>query len=607
MSFLKNKYFLPVCLAGILTGYGAAEWVMPKYFSPPTQTTISSQEFFQSLGNANPQYYRATLSGNFLAGSFAQNRKDWEQASAFMGRVLDRDPENMDIKKHAMVLAMASGEVNRAIDLAQDIIKDDNSNLLAVLFASLKDFRAENYLGAKETLDKIKDDSMASFIIPILQLWADTAQGKIDISGLDENAFYGYHVLLAGLYLNKESAVIPYVKKAFDEDVVDIRDIEKMADLYAKVGEIEDARKLYTYLKTQGFVSDDINQKLILLRDNKSLEDVLKTKKITSPKDGAALVFLDMAEIVLRERSEDSATIFAQMALHLDPRLGEAHMIIANVLSRNERFEEAIEAFEKVEKQSEFHRIAQRKIADLYAEKGKSNDAIKILQNLYQDHQDIEALIQIGDIYRYDEDYKSAVEIYNQVIEKWDEVPEAYWYVLYSRGMAHERLKNFKASEVDLLAALKFRPEHPYLLNYLGYSWADQGVNLERAMDMIKQAVMMKPNDGYIADSLGWVYFKMFDFEKAIPHLERAVELLPYDATINDHLGDAYWRVGRKLEARFQWQRAKNYSEETDAALKEQITEKLSQGLPDISVDDLKKITDTVYEEKLKLQADTAL
>ena len=93
------------------------------------------------------------------------------------------------------------------------------------------------------------------------------------------------------------------------------------------------------------------------------------------------------------------------------------------------------------------------------------------------------------------------------------------------------------------------------LLNYLGYSWVDRGINLRRAKNLIARAVELRPNDGYIVDSLGWVLYRLGDFAGATKNLERAVILRPEDPTINDHLGDAYWRVGRKFEARFQWKR----------------------------------------------------
>ena len=97
-------------------------------------------------------------------------------------------------------------------------------------------------------------------------------------------------------------------------------------------------------------------------------------------------------------------------------------------------------------------------------------------------------------------------------------------------------------------------------MNYLGYSWVDMGKNFDQAEDMLKRAVELQPEDGYIVDSLGWVYYKIARYEDAVEQLEKAVELKPDDPTINDHLGDAYWQIGRFHEARFQWHRALSFN-----------------------------------------------
>ena len=154
---------------------------------------------------------------------------------------------------------------------------------------------------------------------------------------------------------------------------------------------------------------------------------------------------------------------------------------------------------------------------------------------------------------------------------------ERHWILLYSRGIALERSKQWSRAENDFLAALKLNPNQPYILNYLGYSWVDQGINLDRAKTMIERAVKLRPNDGYIVDSLGWALFRIREFPVAVQHLERAVELRPQDPTINDHLGDAYWRVGRRNEARFQWRRSLSLGPEPDQAA--QIRSKIRDGL----------------------------
>ncbi|HEY0122227.1 MAG TPA: tetratricopeptide repeat protein, partial [Rhizobium sp.] len=126
-------------------------------------------------------------------------------------------------------------------------------------------------------------------------------------------------------------------------------------------------------------------------------------------------------------------------------------------------------------------------------------------------------------------------------------------------------------------------PDQPQVLNYLGYSWVDMNTNLDQGLGMIRKAVDLKPDDGYIVDSLGWAYFRLNRFDDAVTELERAAQLKAGDPTINDHLGDAYWRVNRKLEAVYQWNRAlASKPEEADIP---KIKEKVANGLPALETD----------------------
>ena len=148
---------------------------------------------------------------------------------------------------------------------------------------------------------------------------------------------------------------------------------------------------------------------------------------------------------------------------------------------------------------------------------------------------------------------------------------------MYFNGIAHERLKQWPQAEAEFLKALELRPDQALVLNYLGYSWVEQGQNVEKARKMIEKAVKQRPRDGYIVDSLGWVLYRLGDLKGAVKQLERAVELKPEDPTINDHLGDIYWKVGRRNEARFQWERSLTLDPEKDMVPK--IKKKLESGL----------------------------
>jgi Flp pilus assembly protein TadD len=154
-----------------------------------------------------------------------------------------------------------------------------------------------------------------------------------------------------------------------------------------------------------------------------------------------------------------------------------------------------------------------------------------------------------------------------------------HWTLFYFRGISHERAKQWPAAEKDFRKALDLNPDQPQVLNYLGYSWIDRGLNLDEGLLMIRKAVELRPKDGYIVDSLGWAFYKLGRYEEAAKELERAIELRPEDPVINDHLGDAYWRVGRQLEARFQWIHARDLKPEPEDLVK--IEAKLKDGMKD--------------------------
>jgi Flp pilus assembly protein TadD len=159
------------------------------------------------------------------------------------------------------------------------------------------------------------------------------------------------------------------------------------------------------------------------------------------------------------------------------------------------------------------------------------------------------------------------------------------WTMFYFRGVCYERSNQWPKAEADFKKALELYPDQPMVLNYLGYSWVDQGLNLEEAFKMLRRAVELQPNDGYIVDSLGWAHFKLGQYSEAAETLEKAINLKPSDPGINDHLGDAYWRVNRRIEAHFQWNHARDMG--PDPGNLPAILKKIEVGLPDLTTDTL--------------------
>ena len=217
-------------------------------------------------------------------------------------------------------------------------------------------------------------------------------------------------------------------------------------------------------------------------------------------------------------------------------------------------------------------------LAELHVRRKSWDEAAAELEALAEDWPDhYEPLYRLGNLLRGQERFAEAAEAYDRAFERLGETHQRHWTLYYLRGIALERSDQWDRAEVDFLRALELEPEQPYVMNYLAYSWVEQKRNLDEAKKMLARAVELRPTDGFIVDSLGWVYYRLSDYEKAVTHLEKAVELRPQDPVINDHLGDAYWKVGRYQEARFQWRRA--LSLEPEADLIPVIEAKIEKGL----------------------------
>jgi len=212
---------------------------------------------------------------------------------------------------------------------------------------------------------------------------------------------------------------------------------------------------------------------------------------------------------------------------------------------------------------------------------GEAEGAFK--EALSADPDDVQSYISYGNMLRGRERFAEAADIYSQAVARIGEPSKADWSIFYYRGISHERTKDWPAAEADFKKALELSPDQPLVMNYLGYSWVDMGRNLDEAMGMIRKAVELRPNDGFIVDSLGWAHYRLGEYDQAVDELERAIGLKPEDPVINDHLGDAYWKAGRQLEAQFQWRHARDFGAagpELELILKKIAEERLIEATP---------------------------
>ena len=330
-------------------------------------------------------------------------------------------------------------------------------------------------------------------------------------------------------------------------------------------------------LRVDGVVGSTTLAKLNISKQNVSKGEGLPLL-VGTPQEGAGEVLYGIGSALGRRGDDDPGLVYLQLALYLSPSHSLALLSLADLYEQLKKPQLAIKIYEQVPQDSALRRNAEIQLAVDLDTLDRTEEAKKRLDKLIADRPtDLEAIMALGNILRGRKQYGECAKVYDLGIANLATPEQSNWPMFYFRGICHEREKQWDKAEADLKMALKLYPDQPHVLNYLGYSWIDQGINLEEGMRMIRRAVEQRPEDGYIVDSLGWVHYRLGNYQEAMKHLERAVELKPDDPTINDHLGDVYWRLGRTLEAQFQWSHARDLKPEPDELVK--IQDKLKSGL----------------------------
>jgi tetratricopeptide (TPR) repeat protein len=284
-----------------------------------------------------------------------------------------------------------------------------------------------------------------------------------------------------------------------------------------------------------------------------------------------------------RQGGEDLGLVYLNLALYLEPEHPLALLSLGDLYESLKKPELAIDAFSRLPASSPLKRNAEIQRAlnlDALERVDEARERLVGLVDKYPD--DLEAITALGNVLRARKRYAEAAEVYSKGVALIKEPSRQNWTLFYFRGICFERSKQWPLAEKDFLKSLELNPDQPQVLNYLGYSWVDQGVNLDKGLEMVKKAVELRPNDGYIVDSLGWAYFRLGRYDDAVKELERAIELRPEDPVINDHLGDAYWKTGRRLEANFQWRHSVDLKPEPEdlPAIKAKLVDGLKEDGP---------------------------
>jgi tetratricopeptide (TPR) repeat protein len=513
--------------------------------------------------------------GMFLAGESALNNGKSGDAAKFFDKARLETGDPM-ISERAFTAALLAGDIGRAAVLAP--VGDDASEASKRLGKLVVAVEAMADGKGKDAKTLLANDSIAfphKSAAALLAPWAAAEAGDVEGSlvrphvGGDRLVDYFGQLGQAALY---ERA------KRNDEAETDFKALVSLTNptemavisygaFLERRGRRVDALALYE--EQLGREPGSIAVKAAKARASAGKT----TPPMLTIREGAAQALLAPSATMIAAKQTQLSLAYLRLVLRLDPQRDEAWVMVGDLMQGAGDSESARAAYGRPKPGSVEYATAQAKLAWTYQAADDKATALKLARTAAASG-DNDARVTLADLLRADEQYAEAAQVLSSLIA---EAKTPDWRLLYSRGVAYERMNRWPEGQADLQAALTARPDEPELLNYLGYSWIDRGEHLKEALAMVQKAVAADPRSGAMVDSLGWAYFRVGDYKQAVEKLEQAVELEAGDPEINNHLGDAYWKVGRRDEAQFQWRRVLTLK--PDDKIKASAETKLASGL----------------------------
>lgn len=426
----------------------------------------------------------------------------------------------------------ASGtEFDRAVDLFERAASLDPDNLESYLNLGLLYAKVGRYSDAERTLNRalVVDPTSPSAHLYLGKVamaqkhWKDAEthfQRTIQLAPYSETAY----IALGDLYVQQDdrTRAVEVYKQLLDR--VDPRDSEAVG------------RLIHLYLQDRTF-----EQAIALL------DDVLKA----DPRNADAYLLKGR---ILGEMGKPADAVDAlEKAVAIRPQDTAAIYYLGRLYDEQKLSDKAIVQFEKLVAMDADVVEAYLQLGILYARTKRFEDAQSVLEKAKEKDPDrAEVYLVLGFVYSQHEQYDRAATVFSEGLAIHPDNATLH----FNLGLAYDKLSRFDQFVKELEEAIRLDPKYAEALNYLGYTYAEKDMRLPEAMELIKRALAIKPDDGAYVDSLGWAHFKLGEWDDAVRELERAVALLPDDAVIHEHLGEAYLKKSRRDEARESWLRS---------------------------------------------------
>ena len=500
--------------------------------------------------------------GDYLIAQISSQANDYNAANKYYLNLLKKDKKNTDLYLKIIKNNLLNGKIEDANKyyIKLEKIGCNNTNIECINFLQsigplingivyLKNNRGNKALKSFSKISNIKENELYAGLLKAWSL-ANFYTYKQSIEALDSiksenysNEIIMHKALIYDLVNEVELADIFYEQALNKNQEISL--INYYLNFLHRNNKNKKKEEFLQKLYADSSYQISINNNILL--DARLIENQV---------NGVGLVLYEASQYLGFEDIDLSLSIL-NIANYSYPNLHEVDFLSASLLHSLELFDEAMLSYKTIPNNHYLSSLAVIQLANLLSLNNQKEAAIKTLLDYLETKTSFKVKMTLGDHYRYQSDWEKAQAIYTQIIEneKYALDPNM-WNTFYRRGIAYERNKQMDLAEKDFVEALKLNNNQPDVLNYLGYSWIDSDKNMLKAKNMIELALEQKPDDAYFIDSLAWYYFKVSDFDQANSLLNYASQLAPSDPVINEHYGDTLWKIGKYIEARYQWNRA---------------------------------------------------
>ena len=572
MKKLIGTLAVLICFIFMLEGCGLKK----AESGPPEDIYYKSDQVIspRKAGEDGNSYYF------FMESELLKGRGRLDDAIFFMKQAIEKDSESLFLKKELAVLYLHKKENENALTVVEEILSKDPESVDALVMSATIKKTLDKEADVKPIYEKVLlNDPKRNSAYQIL--------GKMYFSEGDmDNAFRVYEKMLeyfpdnyVGYYYIGE---IYGVKADYDKaEEAFLKTLELAPELYEARLELV---KIYRLTKQDKKIIAMYEQILDRNPDNiiSTIELGVLYKKKDAVKAGALLKALGerslndpkvvgtvLQYLILQKRTNDALIVLDGMSAGA-PESSEIAYAAAIVYYEKGNIDQALENFKAVKSDTQFYKNARRHMAIIYYNNNDFDTGIEALKEAMTripDSDKLELIPYLSSFYKEKEMIEESIKLIRQGLILDPESTD----LLFELGVIYDRQGKTDLAVEQMESVLSLNPEHPDALNYIGYTYADKGINLDEAEAMIKKALEYKPDNGYIIDSLGWVYFKKGLFDEALLQLKRAVELIPDDPVVLEHSGDIYIQMNDPATALKYYEKALRKKEKDKKGLQEKI------------------------------------